>query len=180
MASIDVGDKNKRDVNRALPLIPFIDFLLCLISFLLITAVWSQLARVEANAQIGPPKFVGPTDTARKLHVRIHERKFDLEWRQGSTLIATSSVVREPVPAGDGDITYPELARKLVQEWQNNGQHRNETDRKQDLAVLHTSNTTAFGELVAVMDAIQAPHREIDIGGTPQRVAAFSVSFAVD
>ncbi len=181
MASIDVGSSDKRDVNRDLPLIPFIDFLLCLISFLLITAVWSQLARVEANAQVrGKREFVGPTDTARKLHVRIQERKFALEWRQGSTVIATSSIAREPVPVGQGDISYPELARTLAKEWQTNGQHRKQSDRKQDLAVLHTSNTTAFADLVAVMDAIHAPHREVDVDGTHQRVAAFTVSFAVD
>jgi len=181
MASIDVGTSNKRDVNRDLPLIPFIDFLLCLISFLLITAVWSQLARVEADAQVhGRREIVGPSDATRKLHVRIEDRRFELEWRQGSTVLSTTSVAREPVLAGQGDITYPELARRLAKEWQANGQHRNESDRNRDLAVLHTSNTTAFADLVAVMDAIHAPNRELDVAGTHERVAAFSVSFAVD
>lgn len=31
--------------NHEIPLIPFIDFLLCLVAFLLVTAVWSQMAR---------------------------------------------------------------------------------------------------------------------------------------
>jgi hypothetical protein len=128
----------------------------------------------------GQVAVVPPEDQPKQLHVRIDARRFDLEWRQGATLIATSSVPREAVPAGNGDVTYPELARKLAAEWQANGMHRDGNDRKVDLAVLHTSNTTSFADLVAVMDAINAPQRELDVDGTRQQVAAFSVSFAVD
>ena len=181
MASIDVGGGSKRDLNRDLPLIPFIDFLLCLISFLLITAVWSQLARIEANAQVpGKPTRVGNQNANKKLHVRIDERRFDLQWRQGSTVVATSSVKREAVPVGDGDVSYPELARRIATEWKTNGVHRSESDQNRDLAVLHTSNTTPFADLVAVMDAIHAPQRPFDIDGGRQSLSAFSVSFAVD
>jgi hypothetical protein len=89
-------------------------------------------------------------------------------------------VPREAVPTGEGDVSYPELARRLVAEWHANGMHRDGNDRKLDRAVLHASNTTSFADLVAVMDAIGAPQRELDVDGTRQRVAAFSVSFAVD
>lgn len=41
MAQIDTGSHStkRRETNQELPLVPFIDFLLCLVSFLLITAV---------------------------------------------------------------------------------------------------------------------------------------------
>ena len=58
MAGIDVGGggHGRRSVNQELPLVPFIDFLLCLVMFLLVTAVWSQMARLNADAQVpGPP-----------------------------------------------------------------------------------------------------------------------------
>ena len=57
MAGIDVGGGHgRRSVNQELPLVPFIDFLLCLVMFLLVTAVWSQMARLNADAQVpGPP-----------------------------------------------------------------------------------------------------------------------------
>ncbi len=181
MATIDTGNSNAKELNRDLPLIPFIDFLLCIISFLLITAVWSQLARIEANAQVpGTPSHVAPDDSSTRLHVRVREGRFDLEWRQGSTVVATSSVPREAVPIGSGDVAYPALARQLSAEWQANGRHRRAEDRQLDQAVLHTSNTVAFGDVVAIMDAIHSPQREIATGGARESVPAFSVSFAVD
>ncbi len=59
MAGIDVGGGHggKRATNHEHPLIPFIDFLLCLVAFLLVTAVWSQMARINADARVpGPPR----------------------------------------------------------------------------------------------------------------------------
>ena len=51
MAGIDVGGGHggKRSTNHEIPLIPFIDFLLCLVAFLLVTAVWSQMARINEH-----------------------------------------------------------------------------------------------------------------------------------
>jgi hypothetical protein len=53
MATIDVGGRSsRRELNRELTLVPFIDFLLCIVAFLLVTAVWSQMARLEAQANV--------------------------------------------------------------------------------------------------------------------------------
>ena len=64
MAGIDVGGHGgKRATNHEIPLIPFIDFLLCLVAFLLVTAVWSQMARINADARVpGPPQQDEPKD----------------------------------------------------------------------------------------------------------------------
>jgi len=53
MAGIDSGGGHggKKSSNHELPLIPFIDLLLCCVMFLLVTAVWNQLARIDANQQ---------------------------------------------------------------------------------------------------------------------------------
>ena len=53
MAGIDTGGGhgNKKSSNSEIPLIPFIDLLLCCVMFLLVTAVWNQLARIDANQQ---------------------------------------------------------------------------------------------------------------------------------
>ena len=63
MAQIDTGSPAARGraTNHELPLVPFIDFLLCLVSFLLITAVWSQMApcstsRRESTCRTGDPR----------------------------------------------------------------------------------------------------------------------------
>ncbi|MEM9067243.1 MAG: biopolymer transporter ExbD [Myxococcota bacterium] len=51
MASIDSGGGHggKKQVDQEIPLVPFIDLLFCCIMFLLATAVWNQLARINAN-----------------------------------------------------------------------------------------------------------------------------------
>ena len=43
------GKGGKKPVDAAINLVPFIDLLSCCISFLLITAVWTQLARMDVS-----------------------------------------------------------------------------------------------------------------------------------
>ncbi|MDQ3034475.1 MAG: biopolymer transporter ExbD [Myxococcota bacterium] len=52
MATISTGgggQGGKRALDSEIPLIPFIDLLLCCVMFLLVTAVWNQLASVQAH-----------------------------------------------------------------------------------------------------------------------------------
>lgn len=184
MAGIDVGGHGgKRASNHEIPLIPFIDFLLCLVMFLLVTAVWSQMARIEADAKVpGPPKESEPDklDKEKELHVEMRgERKFQLIWKEGSTVVNTIDVDRKPVEVGNGDITYPDLAKKIESEWGNVGVHRNPSDKKFDRAILHTDNSTEFVHVIAVLDAIYTPQRDFaPAGGAGEKVPAFQVTFS--
>lgn len=56
MANISVGGAHggKRPVDAEIPLVPFIDLLLCCVMFLLVTAVWSQLSALEARGPEAP------------------------------------------------------------------------------------------------------------------------------
>lgn len=187
MAGIDVGGGHggKRAQNHEIPLIPFIDFLLCLVAFLLVTAVWSQMARINADASVpGPPNPDPPTDPKKEkqLHVEMRgERKFQLVWKEGSTVVNTIDVERKPVPIGNaGDVTFPDLAKKVSDEWTQNGSHRGASDPKFDQAVLHTDNSTPFQDVVAVIDAIYTPQREVKLGDKLQKIPAFNVTFAVN
>ena len=187
MAGIDVGGGHggRRSTNHEIPLIPFIDFLLCLVAFLLVTAVWSQMARINADARVpGPPKDEPPEEQKKEkqLHVEMRgERKFQLVWKEGSTVVNTIDVDRKAVPVGEkGDITYPDLAKKITEEWTANGAHRAASDKKFDQSVLHTDNTTPFSDVIAVIDAIYTPKRDLTLGGKTEKVPAFNVTFAVN
>ncbi len=186
MAGIDVaaGHGNKRTLNLELPLIPFIDFLLCLVAFLLVTAVWSQMARINADARVpspndGPPPSLAPE---KELHVEMRaDRKFQLVWKEGSTVINTIDVERKPVNIGsEGDYQYPALAERIAAEWKSNGTHRAPTDSKLDRAVLHTDNATPFSDLVAVIDAVHEAKRVFQFGPKAESIAAFNLTFAVN
>jgi biopolymer transport protein ExbD len=188
MAGIDTGGGHggRRASNHEIPLIPFIDFLLCLVAFLLVTAVWSQMARINADARVpGPPKpeeEIEKQQKEKQLHVEMRgERKFQLVWKEGSTVVNTIDVERKPVKVGQqGDTQYPDLAKKIVDEWNANGSHRAPTDKKLDQAILHTDNSTQFADVIAVIDAIYAPQRDYTIGGSTQKIPAFNVTFAVN
>ena len=52
MGGISVGEGHggKKSVDSEIPLVPFIDLLLCCVMFLLVTAVWNRLARIDEVA----------------------------------------------------------------------------------------------------------------------------------
>jgi biopolymer transport protein ExbD len=186
MAGISVGGHGgKRAVNQELPLIPFIDFLLCLVSFLLITAVWTQMSRINADARVpGPPdpdREIEEQKKDRTLHVEMRgEEKFPLVWKDGNTVINTIDVPRKQVQVGGDDFAYPDLATKITEEWGREGSHRADSDPKRDQAVLHTDNTTKFEDIIAVIDAVYAPQRDIKFGTAVEQIPAFNLTFAVN
>ena len=55
------GHGGKKSVDSEIPLVPFIDLLLCCVMFLLVTAVWNRLARLDANQQT-PGQVSNPTE----------------------------------------------------------------------------------------------------------------------
>ena len=187
MAGIDVGGGHggRRSVNQELPLVPFIDFLLCLVMFLLVTAVWSQMARLNADAQVpGPPnpeKDIEEQKKEKTLHVEMKgDKQFNLVWKEGTTVVNTIEVARKQVPFGEGEYTYPDLGKKIDDEWKQNGSHRAPTDKKFDQAILHTDNTTPFVDIVAVIDAIYTPKRQFRLGNQQEDVPSFNVTFSVN
>jgi len=60
MGGIDVGGGGagkRKSLDSEINMIPMIDLLMVTISFLLITAVWTHMARINADAQVpGPPR----------------------------------------------------------------------------------------------------------------------------
>jgi biopolymer transport protein ExbD len=187
MAGIDVGGHGgKKSLNHEIPLIPFIDFLLCLVSFLLITAVWSQMARLNADARVpGPPDPNKEIEEKKDktLHVEMKgDSGFKIIWKEGSTVINTIDVAKKEEKVGKGDISYPDLAKKIEEEWsKNESRHYAATDTKMDQAVLHTDNSTQFKDVVAVIDAIYTPQRDWkEPSGEIKKRSALNVTFSVN
>lgn len=186
MAGIDSGGARarKRATNHDIPLIPMIDFLLCLVAFLLVTAVWTQLGRINAAARAPGQQIAEPSIPKREKQLDVETRgesKFRLVWKEGDTVLDTIDVERKPITVGSsGDLRFPALAQKIAEEWNANGAHRAGSDEQFDRAVLHTDNATPFSDLIAVIDAIHAPKRDFDFGGKTQQVPSFSVIVATD
>lgn len=178
--AVEQCKSGRRGVDSEVNLIPMIDLLVCCLSFLLITAVWSHSARVEARGD-EPGNGIRPSEPEKMLHVDMRgDRSFKLSWMVGQTVVSTSEVERQALQVGpDGSVPrYPDLARKIQQEWVAQGNHRNPNDRTLDHAVVHTGMNTPYEEIIATIDAVYSQKRPMDGAGDP--VAAFRVGFAAD
>lgn len=70
--SIDTGGKGgKKAVDAELNLIPFIDLLICNICFLLITAVWVQMARIKVSQKGKGSAAEKKQDEPPKMRVKV-------------------------------------------------------------------------------------------------------------
>lgn len=56
MAHIDTGGRGGRSSNFELNLVPFIDLMSVLITFLLISAVWTQVSMIQLGASFASPR----------------------------------------------------------------------------------------------------------------------------
>jgi biopolymer transport protein ExbD len=104
--SVDTGGKGgKKALNADLNLVPYIDLLTCMVAFLLITAVWSQLARLEAHQKgQGQAGEDTPPEKVFKLVVLVND--------SGYNLVADQD--QQPIPKkGDGSYDLEKLASEL-------------------------------------------------------------------
>jgi biopolymer transport protein ExbD len=190
MGGVDVGGGKgpRRSLDSEINMIPMIDLLMVTISFLLITAVWTHMARINADAQVpGPPRPDVEQDKVepeKQLHVEMRSpEKFVLIWKQAGTVISTIDVPRKDNLQKEGAVElyrYPELAEKIDSEWKTVGQHKADTDKKFDQAILHTDNETPYKHIIGVIDAIYKPQRKYTVGGKAVEMPAFNVTFAVN
>ena len=176
------GGGGKKQVNQEINMIPFIDLLLVTVAFLLITAVWVTFSRINANAQIpGPPnpeKEITPQTPEKVLHLHIKDSEFSLVWKQGATVVSESTVAKPDQSASD-NITYPDLSKKLGEEWKLHGGHQDKSDKKIDQAVLHADNRLPFKEIIGVLDALYSTKRGMVLDGKEKKVPVFNMSFSV-
>src|SRR5213075_423966 len=103
--SVDSGNKSgKKPLNADLNLVPYIDLLTCMVAFLLITAVWTQLARLKVG-QRGP----ATGDEFEQMHrtnvaVIVHNDGFNL-------IVGND---QKPLPRKAGELDYATLAFELA------------------------------------------------------------------
>ena len=159
------GGGGRRALDTDINMVPMIDLLMVTIAFLLVTAVWSQMSRLEGSAKVPGPDGIEPGEHERALHVDMRSPdRFVLSWREGQTVARSVEVPRE----------YPALAKAIAGEWRGNGAHTSPGDPRRDEAVLHTADDTPFKDMVAVMDAIEATKRPVRHG----EESAFAVTLA--
>jgi len=142
MASISAGGGHggKKSVDHSIPLVPFIDLLLCCVMFLLVTAVWNQLARINANQQQpGQPTTDQPPPEDPKV-------KLILQVQNGGYVLATSAGERTDIPKNGDAYDVEELIKKLKE------RRELEPDRK-DLTIA-PEDGVHYEDVVKSMDLV--------------------------
>jgi Biopolymer transport protein ExbD/TolR len=186
MAGVNVDPNEKRALNTEINMVPMIDLLMVTISFLLITAVWSHMARLEADARVPgvdpAPCGADCAKTKKRLVVDMKGAdRFVLAWKEDGVTVRTVDVPRHDVVSREGAVKvvrFPELADAIASEWRESGSHRSPSDPVRDEAVLHADDATPYAYLIAAIDAVYQVERPLDAHGKRAEVPAFNVTFA--
>jgi biopolymer transport protein TolR len=102
--SVQGGKSRRKSLNADLNLVPYIDLLTCMVAFLLITAVWTQLARLQAQQKgQGQAGEETPPVQQDKIIVIVNQEGFNLVVGQDQT----------PIPKRGSDYDFEKLAGEL-------------------------------------------------------------------
>jgi biopolymer transport protein ExbD len=141
-ASLPEGGKAKRSLDATLNVVPAIDLLACCISFLLFTAVWTQVSRLQvAPIGTGEPAETQPQKTLT-VTVTVGQRGY---------VLATSAGVQLEIPVtgkgADGAVQYDvktltERLKKLKSEFPD-----------QSAVTVAADDAVLYADLVHTIDA---------------------------
>lgn len=147
MGAGGAGGGDKRSVNSELNLVPYIDLLSVLICFLLISAVWNQIAALSTNASntTAGESATPPDPNKVDLSVSVYLDRIET--------LAGKDKITLPHVAGNPD--YARLSQVFAswkQRW---------PDRKD--VTLNTHSQAPYKHLISVMDTLVESEFE-DIG----------------
>ena len=141
MGGINVGGSHggKKSVDSEIPLVPFIDLLLCCVMFLLVTAVWNQLARLNANQQQPGQQAPNepPPEEKIKLILQVKGTGFVLSSTAGDTI---------DIPKTGDQFDMEGLREKL--------QERKRLEPKRKDLVVAPEDGVHYEDVVASMDMV--------------------------
>jgi biopolymer transport protein TolR len=127
------GRGSKRSLNASLNLVPYIDLLTCMVAFLLITAVWTQLAQLKTSQRV-PGGDQDDNKPMAKIAVVIGEDNLNVVVNQD----------REVVPDKNGQPDWDTLAALLKKA-------KSQFPDKEDVQIASV-DAVLFGRLTGIMD----------------------------
>ncbi len=101
-----MAQKQRRSVDLHIELVPFIDMLAMMITFLMMTAVWTELGRIQVSqAPTGPSESSSPPQQPTlQLNLTVTERSY---------LLQAGSEMTEIPLAADGSLDTAKLLEHL-------------------------------------------------------------------
>jgi biopolymer transport protein TolR len=136
MGAGGLGGGGKRNANVELNLVPFIDLLSTLICFLLITAVWQQLAVLSTNSS-SPSANENPQQE-NKVDLSVSLLLDHIQIAEGQAMTNIPHIGKEP--------DYATLERKLAE-------LKVKYPTRSDLT-LHSDSQAPYKQLIKLMDTM--------------------------
>ena len=133
------GHGGKKSVDAEIPLIPFIDLLLCCVMFLLVTAVWNKLARINANQQ--QPGREAQIDQPPEDRIRLF-----LQVKNTGYVISGTDGTNIEIPKNGDQFDLEGLREKLRD-------RREQEPNRRDLIVA-PEDGVLYEDVVAAMDLV--------------------------
>lgn len=135
-AVVSSGKGSRKSLDAAINLVPFIDLLSCCISFLLITAVWVNLGRLEVK----PPPSRGDVSPAEPNT----DVKVTLTLSSSAVVISRSTGEETQLPRIAGQLDETGLHQQLAL-------LRNALPKQHDMT-LRAHDSVHYADLVKTMD----------------------------
>jgi len=149
MAGVSVvsGNGGRRSLDTEINMVPMIDLLMVTISFLLITAVWTHMSRLEGTTRVPSQGTDGkPEEIVARMHLEVPDAPdapIRLSTQRGPETLDATTIDRADVKS---------IGKKI-----DAMQKAHPTDLASDMShvvVLHVGNEMRYGDMVAVMDSI--------------------------
>jgi biopolymer transport protein ExbD len=138
--SVGGGEGGKKSVSAELNLVPFIDFLSTLIAFLLVSAVWTQLARINVTQKSASGG--APSDTPLpqnpdqlKITVGINDKGF---------VLSTGPIDKTEIAKKGTEYNYEDLYQRLKT-------IKDANPEKEDL-IVGAGSTTSYETMIRTID----------------------------
>jgi biopolymer transport protein TolR len=132
------GGGGKRGLDFEINLVPFIDLLSCLIAFLLITAVWTQLSKVDTNQSTSQGANRNPSEQPPKFALRLDPTGYTLKHKP------EDPEIRVPKKNGEYDVT---ALRSRIQAYR--AQYPAST-----LSIVAAVDLVAYKDVAIAMDTV--------------------------
>jgi biopolymer transport protein ExbD len=135
------GKGGKKPLDMAVNLVPFIDLMAVTISFLIMTAVWTQIGRLQVSQAGGPSTEETPPEQTKTVQLTLAVTPEQLVLTADQAAFDPIPIVRD---AGTGKIDLAKLAERLKE--------IKEKFPDQSAITLQTDDKVRYDVLVRIID----------------------------
>jgi biopolymer transport protein TolR len=138
-APTPTGKGGKKPLDASINLVPFIDLLSCCISFLLITAVWTQLARMDVTQKSKAPSGAEPEQNTPTVQLTLYIN-------QDGYIFSKSTGESTPIEKKGEEYDYVKLSEIMQQA-------KKDHPDKDDITIKSDDNVI-YNKIIKTMDIV--------------------------